>query len=131
MTGLDDARRDLLSALQQTMPEFIQVLLQHRPAALRGQSLPQVLAVEERTPQRLRSLWQTWRSEPSRMKSAKPTLAFAVIGQARADGAISPQQESQTLGELLTRWAVADAIGEELVGTILNPNLASDTYLTN
>src|SRR6266542_4021745 len=54
---------------------------------------------------------QTWRSNPSRMKSAKPTLAFAVIGQARADGAISPQQESRTLGELLTRCAVDDAIG--------------------
>src|SRR4029453_11110849 len=45
--GLDDARRDLISALQQTMPEFIHLLLQHRPATLRGQSLPQVLAVQE------------------------------------------------------------------------------------
>ena len=45
------------------------------------------------------------------MHAAKPTLAFAVIGQARADGAISPQKESQTLGGLLTRWAVDDAIG--------------------
>jgi len=111
IAGLDTARRDLISTLQQTMPEFIQILLRHQPAALRGQSLRQVLAVEERTPQRLRSVWQTWRSNPSRMKSAKPTLAFAVIGQARADGAISPQQESRTLGELLTRWAVDDAIG--------------------
>jgi hypothetical protein len=111
VAGLDGARRDLLSVLQQTMPEFIQVLVQHRPAALRGQSLPQVLAVHERAPQRLRQAWQAVRSEPSRMHSGKPTLAFAVIGQARADGAISPQQESQTLGELLTRWAVDDAIG--------------------
>ena len=93
------------------MPEFIHLLLHHRPAALRGQSLPHVLAVQERTPQRLRNVWQIWRSEPSRIKSAKPTLAFAVIGQARADEEISPQQESQMLGELLTRWALADAMG--------------------
>ncbi len=111
IAGLDNARLTLISALQQTMPEFIQLLLQHRLAALRGLSLPQVLAVQERTPQRLRETWQLWRSEPARMRSAKPTLVFAVIGQARSDNAISPQQESQTLGELLTGWAVDDAIG--------------------
>ena len=109
--GLDEARRNLLSTLQRTMRAFVDLLVQHRPAALRGQSLSQVLAVQERTPQRLREAWQAWRSEPSQMRSARPTLAFAAIGQARADGAISPQQESQTLGELLTRWALDDAIG--------------------
>ena len=110
--GLDEPRRDLISTLQQTMPEFVRMLIQHRPAALHGKSLPQALAVQERTPQRLRELWQAWRAKPSRMQSAKPTLVFAVIGQARADGAISPQQESQTLGELLTLWAVNDATGK-------------------
>ena len=120
--GLDDARRDLFSALQQTMPEFIHLLLHHRAAKLRGQSLPQVLAVHERTPQRLRSMWQTWRSEPSRMKSAKPALAFAVIGQARADETISPHHESRLLGELLTLWALADAVGRFSTQTsILSP----------
>jgi len=99
------------------MPEFIQLLLQHKPAALRGQSLPEALAVQERTPQRLRSLWRRWRAEPPKMKSAKPTLAFAVIGQARADEAISPKQESQLLGELLTLWALADAIGRSSAQT--------------
>jgi hypothetical protein len=110
--GLDEARRDLISTLHGTMREFVHLLVQHRPPALRGQTLPQVLAVEERTPQRLRETWQTWRSDPSRMRAVKPTLAFAVIGQARADGAILPQQESRTLGELLTLWAMKDAIGK-------------------
>jgi hypothetical protein len=117
LANLDDTRLRLISILQQSMPEFIRLLLQHKPAALRGQSLPQVLAVEERTPQRLRSLWQAWRAEPSKMKSAKPTLAFAVIGQARADGAISPKQESKLLGELLTLWALADAVGRSSTQT--------------
>jgi hypothetical protein len=110
--GLDEARRDLISTLHRTMREFVHLLVQHRPAALRGQTLPQVLAVQDRTPQRLRETWQTWRSDPSRMRAVKPTLAFAVIGQARADGAILPQQESRTLGELLILWAVKDAIGK-------------------
>jgi hypothetical protein len=114
---LDHTRLRLISVLEQSMPEFIRLLLQHKPAALHGQSLPQVLAVHERTPQRLRSLWQMWRAEPSSMKSAKPTLAFAVIGQARADEAISPKQESQLLGELLTLWALADAMGRSAAQT--------------
>jgi len=97
---LDRARRDVLATLQRTSPEFVDLLAQHRPAALRGQSLPQVLAVHERTPERLRATWQVWQSEPSRMHVAKPTLVFAVIGQARSDGAISPQHESRLLGEM-------------------------------
>lgn len=109
--SLDKARRELLSMMQQTMGDFIDLLLRHRPAALHGKSLPQVLAVQERTPQRLRERWQAWRSDPSLLHAAKPTLAFAVIGQARADGTISPQMESQLLGQMLTRWAVEDAIG--------------------
>jgi len=117
LANLDDTRLGLISILQQSMPEFIRLLLQHKPAALRRQSLPEVLAVEERTPQRLRSLWQKWRAEPSGMKSAKPTLAFAVIGQARADEAISPKHESQLLGELLTLWALADAVGRSSAQT--------------
>jgi hypothetical protein len=117
LAGLDHTRLRLISVLEQSMPEFIRLLLQHRPAALRGQALPEVLAVQERTPQRLRSLWQRWRTEPSNMKSAKPTLAFAVIGQARADEAISPKQESHLLGELLTLWALADAVGRSSAQT--------------
>ena len=96
-------------------------------AKLRSQSLPQVLAVHERTPQRLRSMWQTWRSEPSRMKSAKPALAFAVIGQARADETISPHHESRLLGELLTLWAVADAVGRGRSSTTVIHNLQTRT----
>ena len=63
------------------------------------------------------------------MQSAKPTLAFAVIGQARADGAISPQQESQTLGELLTLWAVRDATGRINAASSLLKPIGSPLFL--
>ena len=110
--GLDPARHDLLASLQRSSREFVDLLLQHSPAALRGRSLPQVLNVNERTPERLRAIWQAWETEPAQMHAAKPMLAFAVIGQARADGVISPQRESRILGEMLTRWAVDDATGK-------------------
>ena len=112
VADLDRGRRDLLATLQRTAREFVDLLVQHRPAALHGLSLPEVLAVNERTPERLRATWQAWQSDPLRMHAAKPTRVFAVIGQARSDGALSPQRESQILGEMLTRWAVDDATGK-------------------
>lgn len=108
---LDAQRRELLSVLEATTNDFVALLLQHSPATLRGQTLPQVLAAHERTPQRLRETWQAWQSRPSQMNTVRPMLAFAVIGQARADGVISPQDESTLLGRLLTRWALDDATG--------------------
>jgi hypothetical protein len=44
------------------------------------------------------------------MKSVSPTLAFAAIGQARADGKITPEKESETLAHLLTHWAIESAL---------------------
>ena len=70
--------------------------------------------MNERTPERLRALWAGWRDDPRGLRRASPTLAFAVIGQARADEALTPAEESELLGELLTAWAVADAMGRSI-----------------
>jgi hypothetical protein len=35
-----------------------------------------------------------------------PTLAFAIIGQAKANGDLGPEAESRLLAELLTYWAL-------------------------
>ena len=40
------------------------------------------------------------------MYRASPSLVFAVIGQARADGKLSPEDESLLLCKLLTFWAL-------------------------
>jgi len=39
------------------------------------------------------------------MKRAAPTLVFAVLGQARADGALTPEREGDLLVSLLRHWA--------------------------
>jgi hypothetical protein len=108
---LREPRLSLLSALQETMPEMIHRLIHHRPAALRGLTVPQALAVPNRMPGRLRALWSEWCAQPAQMRAAKPSLAFAVIGQARADETISARKESHCLGHLLTLWALRDAMG--------------------
>jgi hypothetical protein len=102
-------KRLLLSALEATMPNFISLLVTHRPRALGGRSLKEALASDERQPARLSALFQQWRASPESMRAAPPTLVFAVIGQAKFDGQVTPTIESRTLAELLTHWAVHSA----------------------
>jgi hypothetical protein len=106
LQGLDGERSAVISSLLATMPSFIALLINHRPPSLRGKSLGEVLRVADRQPLRLGAIWQHWRNEPRLMRTAAPSLVFAVIGQARADNQITPEQESATLGELLSHWAL-------------------------
>lgn len=109
-TGLDIKKRGLLATLEATIPGFVALLVNHRPKALRGKSLREVMPVEERQPARLAEAWQAWRNSPERMSKASPTLAFAVIGKARADGNVSPEEESRIISELLRHWALRRAL---------------------
>src|SRR5262245_28725177 len=52
VAGLDDQRRQALRSLETSMPEFVRVLINHRPEALRGRSLIEAMATEERSPTR-------------------------------------------------------------------------------
>jgi hypothetical protein len=49
------------------------------------------------------------------MYRAPPTLVFAVIGQARADGQLTPEEESTVLGKLLTHWALRTTLNVSAV----------------
>jgi hypothetical protein len=102
--------RAALAALEEAMPGFVALLVDHRPRSLRGRSLRDVLPTTERTPQRLSALFHAWRVRPAAMRSAAPTLAIAVLGQARANGELSPELESRTLRSLLTYWALQTSV---------------------
>lgn len=104
--GLAPRYRALLAAFESTMPEFVEVLLTHRPASLRGRSLAEVMDTAARAPARLAEHYRAWRATPARLTQIRPSLAFAVIGQARADGRITPEDESRTLVDLLYYWAL-------------------------
>jgi hypothetical protein len=105
-TGLGRARRDLLAAMEATMPEFVGLVLDHRPASLQGRSVREVAASLDRDPARLIAQFRNWRAEPARIETAPPTLAFAVLGQARAAGGLSHAEEERLVARLLERWAV-------------------------
>jgi hypothetical protein len=108
--GLDEARRDLIDRIEAAIPEFIALLVDHRPASLRGRSLREVVDTEARQPQRLAALFAAWTQAPARMYRAPPALAFAVLGQARAEGRLSPEDESELLTRLLTHWAMRSTL---------------------
>src|SRR5262249_43659543 len=87
-------------------PEFVDLLVTHRPASLRGRALADVMDTDARQPIRLIDSYRAWRASPARMRETPPSLAFAIIGQAQADGRLSPEEESRTLVEMLPSWAL-------------------------
>ena len=113
MYPTDDLAAGLVGAIEDlraTLPEFVSLLVDHRPRSLRGRSLGAVLYSADRHPDRLVETFYLWRAMPDRMSTAPPTLAFAVVGQARARGLITPEREGRQLRELITGWAVVSAL---------------------
>lgn len=68
------------------------------------------MGTADRQPHQLAALQKSWRNDTGRMRRAPPSLVFAVLGQARADGAISPEAESVVLGDLLREWALRSTL---------------------
>jgi hypothetical protein len=102
--------RRTLAGLEATMPGFVAMLLDHRPATLHGRSLREVLPHTDRRPEQLLARYHLWQDRPRAIGTATPSLAFAVLGQARAAGRLSPELESQVVGRLLTHWALRSTL---------------------
>ena len=104
--GLDAKVAELVERLRAEIPRFVEVLTEYRPPALLGRSLRQVMNLPQRQPARLSAMFTDWGAEPSRMYQTAPSLTFAVLGQARIDGQLTPEEESTILAKLLTHWAL-------------------------
>ena len=96
--------------LEAEIPPFVETLVTHRPPSLRGKTLSEALCSHERAPARLGALFEKWSVEPGRMYRAPPSLTFAVLGQARAEGRLSPEEEAELLAKLLTYWAMRSTL---------------------
>ena len=110
LAGTAPELRALLEQLQVSLPALAVLLAQHRPAALRGHTLAEALGIAQRQPAYLAQLFQLWSRTPQQMYRAPPTLAFGVLGQARASGRLSPEHESVLLGRLLSYWALRNTL---------------------
>lgn len=106
LTGLPDEQRQLFRRLEGDMPAFVRLLLDHRPRSLGRRRLRDALAKPDRTPRRLRARFKVWHKDPSALQRTSPTLVFATLGQARADGVLTPDDEGRLVANILTTWAL-------------------------
>lgn len=129
LEGLDTSRRQLLGMLQSTIPAFISLVVNHRPQSLNGRSLGEVLACPKCQPKMLRILYQDWRAGQLDLRHVPPSRTMAILGQARADGLLSPERESQVLSKLLTYWALRSTldVSEICARRITNQSVAIAT----
>src|SRR5262249_36124748 len=109
-TRLDPERQRLFAALEETLPQFVSDLVGHRPPTLRGHSLAEVMPLAERQPRELARLHRAWQHDRPALRNAAPSLAFAVLGQARALNELTPEDEGRIVGNLLTYWALRSTL---------------------
>jgi hypothetical protein len=110
LKGLDPTRRKLIGDMEASIPSFVELLVNHRPLSLRGASLRQAVTDAPRQPNRLRAWFEATKLAPERLQRVSPSLSFALISQARADGKLSPEAESELVAKLLTHWAVYNSL---------------------
>jgi hypothetical protein len=110
LAGLRPALRALIASLRATIPEFVSLLMAHRPKRLRGGSIGEVFRNPELHPPALLRRFAGWHARPGRMMRERPTMVFAVLGQARAAGRLSPERESRLLRQLIASWAVESSL---------------------
>ena len=100
------AQRELLQVLVETVPYFVRLLLDHRPAPLKGMAFREVFPLATRQPAQLRQLYRHWQTQPDAIYKARPGLVFATVGQARVDHTIAPSEENRLLTQVLRQWAL-------------------------
>ena len=103
--GLDVESERAFRLVEATLPTFVGLLVNHRPASLGGASLAEALPTRDRQPPRLRALFSRASRDPAAWLAMRPTLAFAAIGQARADRKLGPWPEASLINRLLIQWA--------------------------
>lgn len=95
----------VFASLESTKAALVERLLAHRSPALNGRTLAEALRDREREPSQLHATFSAWERRPALMTRAAPTLAFAVLGQARLERRLSPEREAALLVRLLRHWA--------------------------
>ncbi|MFF5294189.1 hypothetical protein [Paractinoplanes globisporus] len=115
--GLTPELSTTIDNLRATIPDLVAFLLGHRSARLRGQRLGAVLRNREVSPDALLRRFAAWDAAPDAPDTTPPTVAFAVLGQARAAGRLSPEREAGLLRNLLTTWAVTSTLATARAAT--------------
>lgn len=106
LQGLQQQMAALIERLEHIIPDFVRSVLEHQPQRLQGRMLHNIFPLQLRQPAQLRNIYQQWQADMEQMKNQRPTMVFAVVGQARADNTISPKAENRLLSSMLRHWAI-------------------------
>ncbi len=117
-TGLPPSVLRVLERLQAEIPVVVDLVLAARPESLRGASLGEVLADPDRSPARLADVFRRHRRSISRLP---PSLAFAVLGQARAEGRLAAAHEGRIISDLLIARALSRVSAPLPCGAVQRP----------
>ena len=107
-TDLKPAALQLINNLEATLPSFAKLVIEHKPLKLKGKQLREIFPYGRRQPHQLRAYYRQWKNDQEIMKKQRPSLVFAVIGQARADDVITPFTENRVLTNMLRHWALVN-----------------------
>ena len=110
LAGLPAGHAAWIRNCESRIGDLVDLLLHHRVPLAGGRELGTIWPVRERQPERLLRLYETWGGDFGVMARQRPALVFAVLGQAKAAGRISPTDESSRLSSLLTAWAVRGSL---------------------
>ena len=114
-------RRAELERTEAAIPALVELLLGHQVAALGGCRLGDLWP--ERGPDRLLELHRRWGNNQAILARQSPALVFAVVGQAKAAGLVSAQDEGRLLAGLLRIWAVRSSLAAPEPTTSMAPSL--------
>ena len=115
LTGLPAEHAAWIRTCEGHIGDLVDLLIHHPVPLAEGRELGTIFPLAERQPDRLLRLHQAWDSDFGLMARQRPALVFAVLGQAKAAGRITPEEEGSRLSSLLTAWAVRDSL--DVLGT--------------
>ncbi len=105
-SGLSAGQQAEFAAIEGEIPAYVDRLAAHRSRALHDRALADAFPRRARSPQALRELAGQWHGELSVLARQPPTLVLAVLGQARAEGRLPADVESDLISTLLRVWAL-------------------------
>lgn len=125
--GIDADAARIFAALEREVPALVDELLAHRPPRL-GRPLRDVLPLHGVSPDHLLAQWERWGRDLDRVSRVRPSRAFAVVGQATANGRLTPESESRLLTVTLRRWAVRSTLAPAAIEPRAGPPSAGGAH---
>lgn len=106
--GLNPKLLAMVNSMEQIIPAFCKMIINHRPESLQGKTLKEIFPTKGRQPELLRQNFFLWKENKDEWSKQRPSMVFAVVGQARADNTITPFAENRLLTKALRHWALTN-----------------------